>query len=113
MSPITTHVLDVSMGRPAAGVAVVLEHEHPNGWHVLTRARTDDDGRVRNLMADDAKLVAGTYRLSFEVGAYFAKRGTASFYPSITIAFSVAEASEHHHVPLLLSPYGYTTYRGS
>jgi 5-hydroxyisourate hydrolase len=113
MSQITTHVLDLSTGRPAAGVPVVLEHEHPNGWHRLGRGVTDQNGRLNGLLKDDAELVAGTYRLSFDTAAYFALSATASLYPSVVISFSVTAPQEHYHVPLLLSPFGYSTYRGS
>jgi 5-hydroxyisourate hydrolase len=113
MSPITTHVLDLSKGRPAAGVPVVLEHEHPNGWHRLGRGITDEDGRLKSLLPDGAELVIGNYRLSFDTAAYFAESGVPSFYPTVIITFSVAAPRDHYHVPLLLSPFGYSTYRGS
>lgn len=113
MSPITTHVLDTSLGRPAAGVAVVLEASEAGGWRELGRGRTDGDGRCRALLPEGASLGRGAHRLVFETGAYFAARGVASFHPSVVVVFEVREPSQHHHVPLLLSPFGYTTYRGS
>ena len=108
-SPITTHVLDTALGRPAAGVPVVLEKEG-RGWSVVGRGVTDADGRCRTLLA--GKLAKGTYRITFGVAAYFKKTRQSGFYPSVTVAFSVRDA-RHHHVPLLLSPWGYSTYRGS
>jgi len=113
MSQITTHVLDVSIGKPAAGVLVVLEAEKPGGqWKELGRGATDTDGRLKDLLASGS-LAAGTYRLAFDTRAYFAARKIQSFYPQIAIVFEVRNANELHHVPLLLSPYGYSTYRGS
>jgi 5-hydroxyisourate hydrolase len=113
MSQITTHVLDVSIGRPAAGVPVVLAIKKPgDAWQELSRGATDGDGRLRHLLAPDA-LVQGTYRLTFETASYFESRKSAGFYPQVAIEFEVREPREHYHVPLLLSPYGYSTYRGS
>lgn len=113
MSPITTHVLDTSAGRPAAGIAVSLEIGEGGSFRELARGATDADGRCRDLLPDGARLAAGVYRLSFDSGAYFAARGQATFYPRVQLLFAVREPSEHYHVPLLLSPFGYTTYRGS
>lgn len=111
-SPLTTHVLDTSTGRPAAGVAIVLERRDGDAFRELARGVTNDDGRVADLLPPDS-LVAGVYRLSFATAAYFAASGRPSFYPEVTIAFEVTQPTEHHHVPLLLSPFGYSTYRGS
>ena len=114
MSAITTHVLDLSTGRPAAGVAVVLERRGADGaWNLVAERRTDADGRARDFAAAGRALEAGVHRLAFATGAYFAARQVASFHPSVTIEFTVADATQHHHVPLLLSPFGYSTYRGS
>lgn len=111
MGGISTHILDTAAGRPAAGVAVALDRQHADGtWHPLARATTDDDGRVAALLADDTYLAVGNYRLVFAIGAHFGGRG---FHPEVTVAFSVTEPGDHHHVPLLVSPFGYTTYRGS
>jgi len=112
MSEITTHVLDVSIGRPAAGVPVTLEIEKAGNWKELARGATDSDGRLRHLVAPGT-LVKGTYRLTFETRAYFKSREIEGFYPHIEIVFQVRDAKEHYHVPLLLSPFGYSTYRGS
>jgi 5-hydroxyisourate hydrolase len=113
MSSITTHVLDTAAGRPAAGVGVTLELQSDQGWQELGRGATDGDGRLRTLLPADFTFAPGVYRLTFDVGAYFAAQHVASFYPSVSISFVVRDAAEHYHVPLLLSPYGYSTYRGS
>jgi 5-hydroxyisourate hydrolase len=112
MSDITTHVLDVSIGRPATGVPVTLEIQKAGTWKELSRGATDSDGRLRHLLAPGS-LVKGTYRLSFETETYFKSRKIEAFYPIIAIVFQVRNAQEHHHIPLLLSPFGYFTYRGS
>lgn len=110
MSQITTHVLDVARGRPAGGIGVLLEAYSPeSGWQAIGRGVTDPDGRLGSLVSDDTALAAGTHRLTFDTGAY----NPAGFYPAVTIAFTVRDPGEHYHVPLLLSPYGYSTYRGS
>lgn len=113
MSAITTHILDVAAGVPARGVAVVLERQTAAGWEVVGRGETDDDGRVRDLLAPETALQAGSYRLTFAAGEYFKKQETESFYSQITVAFIVGDTARHYHVPLLLSPFGYSTYRGS
>jgi len=115
MSLITTHVLDISRGRPAAGIAVALEvrDERSGGWRTLGEGVTDANGRLRNLLAAKHRLIAGLYRLSFEVAPYFLAMGTVCFFPIVAITFEVRTPSEHHHVPLLVSPFGYSTYRGS
>ncbi len=112
-SPITTHVLDIARGRPASGVPIVLEiTKGANEWSELGRGETDDDGRLRTLLAPNA-LETATYRIRFDTGAYFKAHGTEGFYPEVSIVFVVRDAASHYHVPLLLSPYGYSTYRGS
>ncbi|HET6933098.1 MAG TPA: hydroxyisourate hydrolase [Candidatus Acidoferrum sp.] len=113
MSHITTHVLDVSLGKPAANIAVVLETQSPGGsWSEVARGATDTDGRLRDWPAANS-LPAGIYRLEFDTRAYFAARKVASLYPQVVILFEVRDAQEHYHIPLLLSPFGYSTYRGS
>jgi 5-hydroxyisourate hydrolase len=113
MSPITTHVLDVARGKPAAGVPIVLAAREANGgWREIGRGATDEDGRLKTLMKEEA-LAAGTYRITFDTGAYFAACGVEGFYPEAAIVFVVRDAAAHYHVPLLLSPFGYSTYRGS
>jgi 5-hydroxyisourate hydrolase len=113
MSGITTHVLDVARGRPAGGVPVVLEIQKENGWREIGRALTDEDGRARQLLPTGTALTTGIYRLSFAIETYFREEGIEGFYPEASIAFHVRDANQHYHVPLLLSPYGYSTYRGS
>ena len=108
---ISTHVLDVARGAPAAGVAVTLSRRQPGGaWSVVGRAVTDADGRVKELSS--VPLEGGEYRLDFAAGDYFEASGTRSFYPEISVVFEPAEGDTHLHVPLLLSPFGYTTYKG-
>ena len=110
---ITTHVLDTSLGRPAAAVHVTLECQTPEGgWRVIGSGETDADGRVKTLVPG-AAAAAGTHRLIFETKQYFDRRGVTAFYPSVTVTFEVQAGDGHYHVPLLLSPYGYSTYRGS
>lgn len=114
MSAITTHVLDTARGRPAAGVRVVLEQIGARDeWRVVGRGVTDADGRIGTLMAESIVPLPGVYRLVFETRAYFDTQQIRAFYPHIIVTFEVAEGEAHHHVPLLLSPFGYTTYRGS
>ena len=113
MSAITTHVLDTSVGRPAAGVRVALSTTDNGSWINLGAGATDADGRARDLLPADHKLSAGTYKLTFETRDYFRARGVDSFFPRVDIIFSVLETTQHFHVPLLLSPYSYSTYRGT
>ncbi|KAA2253632.1 hydroxyisourate hydrolase [Solihabitans fulvus] len=108
MSLVTTHVLDAAQGRPAVGVPVVLAAQRESGWQTLARGHTDTDGRVRELGPDE--LAAGVYRLTFDTDACFAGAG---FYPEITVTFRITDPTAHHHVPILLSPFAFTTYRGS
>jgi 5-hydroxyisourate hydrolase len=103
---LSTHVLDAATGAPAAGVAVRLERGPE--WTVLASGRTDADGRLRELLPDGGP---GVYRLVFDTGAWFSERGVEAFYPEVTVTFTAGAG--HLHVPLLLSPYAYTTYRGS
>jgi 5-hydroxyisourate hydrolase len=114
MSAITTHVLDTAAGRPARGVPVRLELlTDGKGWMKLAERMTDPDGRVKDLLADGAKLDPGTYRLTFGTGAYFAAQKIATFYPEANVVFEIRDPGQHYHVPLLVSPFGYSTYRGS
>jgi 5-hydroxyisourate hydrolase len=120
MSAITTHVLDTALGRPAAGVPVRLERvPGPAGVgarpgkqpDVLAEASTNDDGRVPQLGPD--RVEPGTYRLVFDTTAYFAANAQSSFFPEVAITFTLADPTQHYHVPVLLSPFAYSTYRGS
>jgi 5-hydroxyisourate hydrolase len=107
---LSTHVLDAVSGEPAAGVRVVLSRRDDGAWTELASATTDADGRVRALAPDG--LAAGHHRLVFDTAAHFAATGTTGFYPEVSVVFVVDE-QRHYHVPLLLSPYAFSTYRGS
>ena len=111
MSTVTTHVLDTMLGQPAPGVPVRLEHIAGGQPSPLAGGVTDDDGRVRDLGPDG--LTPGTYRVVFDTGAYFARSGRPAFYPEVAISFLVDRPDGHYHVPLVLSPFAYSTYRGS
>jgi 5-hydroxyisourate hydrolase len=110
---ISTHVLDTSIGRPAGAITVQLQRQTGATWTDVSRAVTDKDGRVSDLLPPAGQAGAGGYRLTFDVGEYFRARGVESFYSKVSIDFVVRDAAGHYHVPLLLSPYGYSTYRGS
>jgi 5-hydroxyisourate hydrolase len=114
MSPITTHVLDTSCGLPAQAVPITLELRGPSGaFTVIGSGFTDGDGRLRTLLPDGATVTAGVYRITFDTGAYFHAQSTRTFYPSVSVVFEVTDATQHYHVPLLLNPFGFSTYRGS
>ncbi|HVR40435.1 MAG TPA: hydroxyisourate hydrolase [Thermoanaerobaculia bacterium] len=107
MSGITTHILDIARGRPAAGIAVTLEIRDGVAWKTIGGGTTDADGRCRTLTPSN--IAPGTYRITFDVATY----NTDGFFPHVAIEFHVRDAAQHYHVPLLLSPFGYSTYRGS
>ena len=110
MSPITTHVLDTAAGRPAVGVPITLELQEGSDWKKIGGGMTNEDGRLPGLLPDGHTLAAGTYRMTFDTGRYLKGGG---FYPFVPIVFRSQDPDQHYHVPLLLSPYGYSTYRGS
>jgi 5-hydroxyisourate hydrolase len=119
---LSTHVLDATAGGPAAGVPVRLERRGPDGWSPAGSGQTDADGRLRLAGGADGRESAagsgrgfepGVYRITFGTGAYFQARGIASFYPEVMVTFEMSGPGEHYHVPLLLSPFAYSTYRGS
>lgn len=117
MSQLTTHILDTTKGKPAQGVTIFLfqqNNEDPIGigWKQLTLGSTNADGRIPNLLSKEVILEPGIYKLKFETKEYFEKQGVQTFYPFIEITFTIT-GSEHYHVPLLLNPFGYSTYRGS
>jgi 5-hydroxyisourate hydrolase len=112
MSAITSHVLDTSLGRPAAAVSVSLAVLEDGAFVELGRGVTDQDGRIKQLLGESA-LAVGLYRLRFETGAHYRAAGLDSFYERVELQFHVTDPSQHYHVPLLLSPFGYSTYRGS
>ncbi|RTQ50060.1 hydroxyisourate hydrolase [Hymenobacter gummosus] len=113
MSQLTTHILDTTKGRPAADVTVVLYTPLPgDGWLEMTRGVTNHDGRIPDLLSPGLRLPVGMYKLKFFTQEYFDRAATTTFYPFVEITFTVTDAA-HYHVPLLLTPYGYSTYRGS
>jgi 5-hydroxyisourate hydrolase len=114
MSTISTHILDTSRGTPAKSVAICLEAQNTDeSWTELSHAWTDEDGRVKPFFLVHQPVTAGVYRLVFDIDAYFNSLGVESFYPQVTIVFNVGDDAQHYHVPLLINPYGYSTYRGS
>ena len=110
----STHVLDASLGCPASAVTLVLRVAGSSGWQVLAHGVTDADGRYRfsDRGGTDA-LPAGIYRVEFDTGSYFSESGQVGFYPGVSVTFAITDPAAHHHVPLLLSPFAYSTYRGS
>jgi len=113
MNRISTHILDLGLGKPAAGVAVCLEkQESQTSWRLIASAQTDQDGRCAQLLHDE-KLAAGVYRLHFDTAAHFVAHTIETLYPFIEITFQVRDGDSHLHIPLLLNANGYTTYRGT
>ncbi len=112
MSSISTHVLDLARGGPAAGVPVRLERLDGERWSEVASGVTDADGRVKDLVPRGGEA-QGTYRITFDTGAYFEAIGSRGFYPFVPVVFHIPAPGEHYHVPLLLGPFGYSTYRGS
>jgi len=111
VSHVTTHILDTGTGRPASGVKATLEAESASGWQEIGSGTTDGDGRIKNLGPE--RIEAGTYRITFDTGTYFGKQGTETFFPAVTLIFALQHEDQHYHVPLLISPFAYSTYRGS
>ena len=109
---ITTHVLDTAAGRPGKAIAIELERTDAGTWHRIGAGVTDDDGRLRTL-TPSGPVATGVYRIRFHTGAYFAAHDCEGFFPVVEIQFKVSDGTQHYHVPLLLSPFGYSTYRGS
>lgn len=112
MSQITTHILDTTKGRPAVGVIIDLYSGSNDEWKLLTRGVTNSDGRISDLLKDDTVLQRGIYKMRFETKDYFDKEQVTSFYPYVEIIFEI-QSTDHYHIPLLLNPFGYSTYRGS
>ena len=110
---ISTHVLDVAKGRPAARVFVELDRDCAEGWTTLNAVQTDADGRVASLLPEGVAMEPGVYTIRFATGEYFKREGVDGLYPTVEITFAVRAGEPHYHVPLLLSANGYTTYRGS
>lgn len=113
MSQITTHVLDTTRGKPATKLPITLFQKKQDRWLELAGGITNEDGRIANLLDDDVALPAGIYRMHFNTSIYFANNSEKGFYPFVDIVFELNGSSEHYHIPLLLSAYGYSTYRGS
>ncbi len=112
MSQITTHILDTAAGKPAEGIRIVLEQPNGDKWEKITEGITNNDGRVANFLPADKVLPPAVYRITFFTADYHKKQGIKGFYPSVSILFETTDTS-HYHVPLLLNPFGYSTYRGS
>lgn len=113
MSQITTHILDTSIGMPASGVPVQLSKAVENsGWDIIAEGTTNEDGRIPGLVDSSTVLSPGIYKLRFETSVYFDQKNTKGFYPYVEVVFELT-STKHHHVPLLLNPFGYSTYRGS
>ena len=114
MSGITTHILDTTSGRPGAGIPVVLERKtHSAGWQAIAEDITDIKGRIDDLLSPRDVFLPGHYRLIFEIGPYFLLQSVECFFPQVAINFVVKDPMQHYHIPLLLNPFGYSTYRGS
>ena len=113
-SPITTHILDTTRGKPAQGVPVFLEMETREGvWERLAQGETNQEGRIMDLISYPFTLTKGRYQLIFDTKTYFEQEAFTVFYPHVIVTFDIQHPSQHYHIPLLLSPYGYSTYRGS
>ncbi|WEF34343.1 hydroxyisourate hydrolase [Pseudoduganella chitinolytica] len=112
-NPLSVHVLDLQTGEPTAGIAVTLEQRSGNDWRQLSNAVTDAQGRVTALYPQGQRLTGGSYRIVFRTGDHYARLGKPSFFPQIPVEFNVDATDRHYHVPLLLSPFGYSTYRGN
>jgi 5-hydroxyisourate hydrolase len=112
MNSISTHILDTARGKPAAGISASLQLHSADGWREVGRGVTNQDGRISDLLSGVA-LKAGRYRLTFDTAAYIARFTKPAFFPEVAIVFEVHDAAQHYHVPLLLSPFGYSTYRGN
>ena len=113
MKGISTHILDLALGKPARNVAVRLERQEVSGWRLMASGHTDQDGRCNQLLPEEDQLTPGSYRLVFDTANYFAGQRVDALYPVVEITFRVREGESRFHIPLLLSPNGYTTYRGS
>ena len=113
MPKISTHVLDLARGLPAAGIKVQLDHDTGDGFARVGEGVTDADGRVKSFAASNIGATAGRYRLTFILAPYFGMHGVPCFFPEASVIFDVRDPADPHHVPLLLSPFGYSTYRGS
>lgn len=112
-NPLSVHVLNLETGVPSAGVNVTLERHMGEAWQPLAQGTTNEQGRIAELYPSDKPLQKGEYRVVFKTGEYYKKTGHETFFPEIPVIFEVKQADQHYHIPLLLSPYGFSTYRGS
>jgi 5-hydroxyisourate hydrolase len=112
MSQITSHILNTTTGKPATAIAIILYQGENDLWQEIARGKTNTDGRVTSLLPQETVLQLGIYKLRFETKDYFDQENVPTFYPYVEIIFDV-QSNDHYHIPLLLNPFGYTTYRGS
>lgn len=112
-NPLSVHVLDLQNGQPTEGIRVTLEQRSGEQWRALANGVTNAQGRIAALYPDEKAIAAGEYRIVFETGEHYAKQGKQTFFPRIPVEFKVDAPAQHYHIPLLLSPYGYSTYRGN
>jgi len=112
-NPLSVHVLDLQSGQPTEGIRVTLEQRSGEQWRALANGVTNPQGRIAALYPDEKTIAAGDYRIVFETGEHYAKQGKQTFFPRIPVEFKVDAPAQHYHIPLLLSPYGYSTYRGN
>lgn len=112
-NPLSVHILDLQSGQPSAGVGVILEARDGQQWRTIGQAVTDAQGRVRALYPASKPLAAGAYRIVFKTGEHYARLRQSTFFDQIPVEFKVDNTAQHYHIPLLLSPYGYSTYRGN
>lgn len=112
MSQITTHILDTTSGKPAKNVRINLYQSENNSWIEIATGITNTDGRITNLLSDNKSLDIGIYKMKFFTSEYFINKKLSTFYPFVEVVFEINN-EEHYHIPLLLNPFGYTTYRGS
>lgn len=112
-NPLSVHVLDLQSGQPTAGIRVTLEQRAGSQWRELANGVTNEQGRIPALYPDDKAMAVGEYRIVFRTGEHYARKGQATFFPRIPLEFTVDAPTQHYHIPLLLSPFGYSTYRGN
>lgn len=113
MGTLSVHILNQQTGIPSKDVDVTLEKQQPTGWDQLAQAKTDNDGRIKSLYPQDQDMQPGVYRVTFKTGEYFKRENLSSFFPEVPVLFTVTKTNEKLHIPLLLSQYGYSTYKGS
>ena len=112
MSQVTTHILDISKGKPAWGISVILYEQIAHEWFQLAKGLSNTEGRLNNLLEEDEELAPGVYKMSFDIKSYFNAEDIEAFYPTVEVIFEVRTMG-HYHIPLLISPYGYSTYKGT